>query len=166
MTPRHAAVCLFAGLHLFVVVCGALRVAWLESPAGVVGELAKTYAALSGADSSYGFFAPAVPPRRRVRLQLLTNDGKRRDVALVRDDAPPESRSSLKALLSFFVRTPAARHGLAESWASRMLDRQRNVVEVTVAVEEMETPSMARYREGARPFWRRLYAETFSRNHR
>jgi len=162
VTTRHAALCLFAALHLFVVACGALRVAWLEAPAGIAGKALKAYAGLSGADATYGFFAPAVPPRRRVRLELVDADGKQ-DVALLHDGASPEARSSLKSLLALFAKTPAARHDIAAYWAARMFDEHPGAMRVTAAVEEMVTPSMVSYLDGARPSWSRIYTETFTR---
>jgi hypothetical protein len=155
---------LLAGLalaHLVLVVCGAFGgLGWLKQARG--GQVLHVGTTLSGADTNFGFFAPAVASSNRPRFVITEGDALAREVRL--DEAPNHevrvrSISPLHLFLVSDLRDP-----LAASWAARVFDRQPQADAVTVRVEEHVLPTMKEYRDGKRPQWQPIYDATFARD--
>lgn len=158
-------------LHLLIVACGAARLT--PAPPGTAAEYAtRLYMALSGADGTYGFFAPVVDPQVRVRFVVAGADGRERVVSL-RDGSTGEAnlrRSGVARLLR--TADPGRRDEVLRSLTASVLDRHADVARVTALVEvygvrrpagPIEFPSMAEYRDGVRPDWQLVDAASFVR---
>ena len=171
MTPtRWLPVAAVAG-HLVLVVCGAARLNLV--PSGTAADFAtRLYANLSGADSSYGFFAPGVDPQIRVRFRLADATGRERVVTLL-DGATGEAnlrKGGVGRLLP--TGTPDRNERLLRSLAASVFLRHPEAGRVTALTEvygvrrsdgRIEFPSMADYRGGMRPGWCEVNAVTFAR---
>jgi hypothetical protein len=147
--------------HLVLVVCGAFDGMGLlkQAPGGPLLRLGTT---LSGADTNFGFFAPAVASSKRPRFVLTEGEGQAREVRL--DEAPNhEVRVRAASPLHLFL-VPELRDPLAASRAARAFDRHPQAHAVTVRVEEHVLPTMKEYREGKRPQWQPIYDATFARD--
>ncbi len=160
MTVRFKLVAGLALAHLVLVVCGAFDVTRLlqQAPGGPLLRLGTT---LSGADTDFAFFAPAVASSKRPRLVFTEGDGQAREVRL--DEAPNhEVRVRTATPLSLFL-VPELRDPIAASWAARAFDRHPQAHAVTVRVEEHVLPTLKEYRDGKRPQWQPIYDATFAR---
>jgi hypothetical protein len=154
---------LLAGLalaHLALVGCGAFGGMDLlkQAPGGQLLHLCTT---LSGAQTNYGFFAPAVAGTNRARFVITEGEGLDREVRP--DDAPNyEVRVRTASLLHLFL-VPELRDPFAASWAAQVFGRHPQAHAVTVRVEEYVLPTLKEYRDGQRPRWQPIYDATFAR---
>jgi hypothetical protein len=145
--------------HLALVACGAARVSIPGRSAA--GRAVNAYAALSGADNAYGFFAPSVAAD--VRAVLVTTDraGRARASVLGFSDST-EADFRLATAVGLFPRASAPlRRALAASWAGSLLGADPGSESVLVRVEYQDLPTMRDYRAGRRPSWVPLYEGTF-----
>jgi hypothetical protein len=155
---------LLAGLalaHLVLVVCGALGGMDLlkQAPAGQLLHLCTT---LSGAETNFGFFAPAVAGSNRPRFVITEGDGLAREVRP--DDAPNhEVRVRAASPLHLFL-VPELRDPIAASSAAKVFGHHPQAHAVTVRVEEYMLPTMKEYRDGKRPHWQPIYDATFAQH--
>ena len=117
MKSRLTYLAAFALGHLFLVICGAAH-SRPVSPDNLLGQIAATYSAVSGADTSYGFFAPKVSPQLRAEFVLTdalgeewTDDG----------DWGQNAEAKLRFASSIsMVNYEEMRDGVAASWAAAM----------------------------------------------
>jgi hypothetical protein len=151
------------GLHLALVVAGAAHLtARLHGPAG---RGLRFYDALSGAGDSYSFFAPAVGPQLRARFTISTPRGERFEETL----EAGKSREvgfrvgNIAATIYIAAKTTALRRALLGALAANRFGAHPEADRVDVSIEEWVMPTMAEYREGARPRWRSLHEASFVR---
>ena len=155
MTRSHALFAVLAGIHLFLVVCGATKKPLLprEHPAS---DTLRIYGAVSGSDSHYGFFAPEVGPQIRVVFLLTDANGK------TRSETPGEGlnpEASLRAGSTTSVfnapeMDDATRKALLASWADGMFAKHPDVEKVTIRLEIFDPLTMSEYQQGKRPAWK------------
>jgi hypothetical protein len=161
MSGRRYVLLLLAIWHLSIVICGAAY-GIPDWHGGPPARILRWYATISGAGSSYGFFAPAVGAPHRARFLLKDDQG------LVWSDGferagNPEARLRLTGIVEAAFMTRAAqesppwRQRLVESWSATMFSRHPEAVSLTVTVEAYYVPDMAEYRSGARPRWITVY---------
>ena len=162
---------LLAAVHLAAVTCGALQLPVYSQP-GMAGELVATYGAYSGAENSYGFFAPGVGPQIRVRFTVVDATGTeiqdRLDTAASR-----EANLRLGGIGYQLGRFEGdTRDALLRSLAASMFGRHRLAQQVVVHVEvfgiepgqrALDLPTMAEYVEGRRPHWIEVDRLVFTR---
>ena len=158
---------LLAAGHLVAVICGACHRLPNRS-AGPVAQTVRWYARMSGADSNYGFFAPAVGAPHRGRFLLQDDEG-----STWRDVFDQTNRSEARLRLSGIVESafmsgeaeesPEWRKHLVRSWAAAMFRRHTSAVSLTLIVEAYDFPTMAEYRAGSRPRWQIVYQAELQR---
>ena len=161
MTSRHLAWSIAAFLHLVLVVCGAASVT-LSGRNLALGILAQ-YSEFSGADTQYGFFAPAVASQCRAVLTLRDAEGREWSDTLVADAAAGFGWRTSSAIDAIPRLPENLRRALAGSWAAVMFGRHPSAVEVVVVAQIELLPTMAEWAAGARPKWETLYSSTFVR---
>jgi hypothetical protein len=156
--------------HLVCVTFGACD--WLpEENSGPVASALRWYAAMSGADSGYGFFAPEVGTPHRARFLLVDHEG-----SCWSDTFDQASSSEAWLRLRGIVETafmdgkagdePAWRQRLIRSWAATMFSRHPRALWADVIVEAYDIPTRADYRAGARPGWKSVYRARVQRQAR
>jgi hypothetical protein len=155
---------LLAGLalaHLVLVVCGAFGGLDVlkEAPGGQWPRVGTT---LSGAETNFGFFAPAVASSNRPRFVITDGDGQPREVRP--DDAPNHEVRIRAASPRHLFLVPELRDPIAASWAGQVFGRHPQADAVTVRVEEYVLPTLEEYRDGKRPQWQPIYDATFARH--
>lgn len=157
MTRLHALFTILAGLHLFLVICGATKRPVLprEHPAGTVLHL---YGSASGSDSHYGFFAPGVGPQLRAIFFLTDEDGKTWTDAMTKGlNREAFLRAGCPVTLYGLPEvSEEVRKGLLTSWAANMLARHPSAVEVTIQIEIFDPPPMADFHAGKAAEWKLL----------
>ncbi|WP_438029836.1 hypothetical protein [Sorangium sp. So ce233] len=115
-----------------------------------------SYGTLSGADSGYAFFAPAVASPPSATFEIVDATG-----AVTTDRLKPgtSSEADLRAgniVGRFWLQhDQALKRSIAASWAGKMFARHPGAVSVVVRVEECEVASMHAYRQedGLRCHW-------------
>ena len=161
MFARRYLPLLLAAGHLGVVICGASNCI-PDRHAGPPAQVCRWYATMSGAGSSYGFFAPAVGAPHRARFLLKDDSGSTWWDTF---DQAGNSEARLRltgivdgAFMSGDVEEfPQWRKRLVSSWAATMFTRHPSAVSLTVTVEAYVVPGMAEYRAGSRPSWQEVY---------
>ena len=161
MTSRHLAWAIAAFLHLVLVICGAASVT-LSHRNLALGILAQ-YSEVSGADTQYGFFAPAVASQCRAILTLRDAEGREWSDTIAADPAAGFGWRTSSAIDAIPRLTENLRRALAGSWAAVMFGRHPHAVEVVVDAQIELLPTMAEWDAGARPRWESLYRSTFVR---
>ena len=161
MTRRHLAWAIAAFLHLVLVVCGAASVT-LSGRNLALGILAQ-YSEASGADTQYGFFAPAVASQCRAILTLRDAEGREWSDTIAGDPAAGFGWRTSSAIDAVPRLPENLRRALAGSWAAVMFGRHPRAVEVVVDAQIELLPTMAEWDAGARPDWESLYRSTFVR---
>jgi hypothetical protein len=184
---------LLAAAHLLVVVCGACdclpdapdRRCSTPCPPGIpaassapahrsgswapLAHVPRSYARLSGADSQFGFYAPAVGSRYRARF-ILHDDCEATWCDSFEETNCPEARLRLGGIVeSGFAngapeQMPELRQRLVKSWAAAMFSRHPSAVALTAVVEVYDLPTMAEYRGGLRPHWAVVYQAQVQRD--
>jgi hypothetical protein len=160
MNKRTIYLVAFAGCHLLLVICGAAGVGLLPSASGPGGAL-RWYGAVSGADSSYGFFAPDVGSDARAMLTIVDNAGRSWTEPLEKA-GNQELRVRLGNAFSQAADGTGQR-GLAASWAARIFGRHPEASVVTVRVQIYDIPTMQEFRSGETPAWITVYERAFRR---
>jgi hypothetical protein len=168
VSTRFCAWTLFAALHLLIVICGACD----SLPDGSTGPLAhilQSYAAMSGAESQYGFYAPDVGERHRPRFILKDDRGFTWQDSF-EGTKSPEARLRLEGTADYAFangaadKSPSIRQHLVKSWAAAMFTRHPSASSLTVVVEAFEIPTMAEFRAGSRRRWRMVYQAQLRRD--
>jgi hypothetical protein len=157
---RRMALLLAAGAHLGIVAGGALE--RLPRRGGWATRAIAEYAALSGANSFYTFFAPTVGPAIRLVFAATDRSGSvTGDVLKTATNVEVDSR--VDNLLSlFWYADDALQRTLLRSWAGVMLTRHPGAERIVVSVETQDLPTMAEYRRGRRSGWDVRQRATFS----
>ncbi|MDC0717299.1 hypothetical protein [Nannocystis bainbridge] len=146
-----------AAFHLALVVLGGLGFClW---GAGPLGPLLTYYAALTGADSGYGFYAPSVGDPPTLTLTIVDDEGRARLESL----APRITREAdirVEDLIEVFHNRridEAVRARLAASWAAELFSRHPSARSVTVDMGFHRVPSLVAASRGAPTRWRSVY---------
>jgi hypothetical protein len=157
---RHRALLGAAAAHLVLVASSALHPDLAAQ--GPLGRGAATYAAVSGADTAYGFFAPEVDAQLRASFEVRRADGR---------IEPDELGTGASAEGAFRIRNLAGavreggegwRRALAASMAGHVLGKHPDAESVLVRFESYDLPCMAATRRGARPGWTLHYEARFA----
>jgi hypothetical protein len=160
MTKRTACLVAFAAGHLFLVACGAAGFGLLPEGTGAEKAL-RCYGAMTGADNTYGFFAPDVAEEARGFLTITDPDGRSWTEPVVEGD-----NEEVRLRLSSMYGVAAGgeqRRGLAASWAARAFGRHPEARVITVRIDLYEVPTMEDYRDGDRPEFVTIYERSFVR---
>jgi hypothetical protein len=149
--------------HLGLVGWNAWR---LPSPSeeNPLGRFLVLYGSYTGADNSFGFFAPSVASERRAAFTLEDEQGRRWDDSLT-VGTNREANLHLLPLLLIFSDEDLEPY-FAASWAGSMLGRHPEACKVELRVEQCVLPTMADYRAGTRPEWVTVYEAGFSHQDR
>ena len=143
--------------HLGLAVTGALGLCLWEG--GPIGRVLTIYRALSGLDTGYSYFAPAVgtPPR----AEFTVVDGVGGEVAdTLETHVSREADIRVGDLVEVFTRRRAAdarRRRIVVSWAATMFARHPEAEAVLVDVGYRRLPAMSDLRRGAAPGWRSIF---------
>ena len=158
---------LLAAVHLLLVLFGACHALPRECRSPWSG-LVRWYAALSGGNSNYGFFAPTVGAKHVARFTLRDDDGH---AWHDRFDATGSPEAGLR--LTGIVETPFMsgqtnespewRQRLVASWAAAMFSRHPTAISLAVEIEFYDIPSIVDFRSGSRPQWEPLYRAALER---
>ena len=168
MPFRSYVLLLLAAGHLLTVVCGACY-SLPDTKGRAAAQILRWYATMSGASSSYGFFAPAVGSPHRAKF-LLT-DEKGSEWWDVFDQAgSSEARLRLTGIVDGVFMSgdmdelPQWRKQLVKSWAATMFNRHPSAVSLKVVVEYYDVPTIAEYRAGSRSSWETVYRAQLQRH--
>ena len=152
----------FALTHLAVVAMGTSHFPFHEF--GRAGEILAFYGELSGAGTTYGFFADDMTREVRARFTIIDKQGKQREVRLG-SGSSHEADLRVNAIASeFFTAGDDAvkfQRSLAASLAGSVFGEHPDAAQVIVSLEEQQPPSMAEYRRGERSTWQLLYEIRF-----
>jgi hypothetical protein len=168
MRTRQLLWTIFGAGHLVIVVAGACSLL-PDKSGGPSARMLRWYAAMSGADSRYGFFAPEVGPPCRARFLIEDDAGSNSWDAFDLTNSP-EARLRLAGIAESAHSSGSDevssqwRKDLVMSWAAAMFTRHPGAVSVTVVVEAYDIPTMADYRAGSRPGWRVFYLAQVQRH--
>lgn len=164
MRPPQLAWTSAAVVHLALVVLGALSVELAGH--GLLPGIAAQYSDVSGADTQYGFFAPAVASQCRAVFTLRDAAGHERTADLAEDPDAQFGWHVGSAIDALPRTSEKVKRSLTGSWAAVLFGRYPDAAEVVVDAQIELVPSMAQWREGARPEWKSLYRTTFVRKDR
>lgn len=161
MSRRRYLWLILAAGHLTAVGLGASSSLPVRS-GGPSARMLNWYAIISGADSTFAFYAPNVSTPHRARFRLRDAEGTE---WWDRFDATGSREADLRlggvvdaAFMDEDVQKAHSwRNDLVRSWAAAMLRRHPHAVSVTVIVEVYYVPTVADYRAGVRPSWREIY---------
>jgi len=121
------------------------------------------YGALSGTDSSYGFFAPTVGTQLRATFVLTDAAGNTTTDVLTTGVSKEADLRVGDMVAIFWMDDQDLKRGMAGSWAGRMLARHPESTRVVVHLDAYDLPDMDGYREGKRPEWEPYYEAEFVR---
>jgi hypothetical protein len=159
MGPRlRIARLIAAAAHLGLVGAGALQV--LPRGQGWAARAVSEYAALSGAEGFYTFFAPGVDTQLRPMFDVTASSGE-----VITDTLKGTVNSEVDLRVANLIGLSWSedfRRALMASWAGAMFARHPGAARVEARVEFYELPSMEEYRAGQRPAWRLFQRATFS----
>ena len=167
MPNRRSIWLLIAAGHVAMLICGATRLLQ-DQDTGAAAQLVRWYGTMSGADSNYGFFAPAVGSKHRARFLLANAEGDTWEEALDQTGSG-ETRLRLSGIVEEPFMSgqaedhPEWRRRLVTSLAATMFSRHPNAVSLKMEVEAYDIPPIASYRAGERPKWVKLYQAEFQR---
>jgi hypothetical protein len=165
MIPGSRLAQFLAAGHLVLVLWGAASLPW---PASRLVEPLRWYSALSGADSNYGFYAPAVSSQVRGCFTLIAEDGTTWTDTLDQQRNSEAARRLGGSVDKMFTLAPQHQppgfpRSLAASWAATLFARHPAARQVRVEVQAYDVPTMTDCRGGARPGWQTLYQANFTR---
>ena len=155
-----------AMLQLVLVALGALEI---ELPnLGGLSKVLNIYGSATGANYSYGFFAPGIDGQLRARFQLGTGKNAR----IVSLDTPSTHESALRVgnIIDQFWEPDDSdgeevHHALLASLAGKMLSRHPEAKVISVKLERFDPVSMQQYLQGERPQWEEFYEATYRYQH-
>ena len=154
-------------LHLVLVVAGATHFYFWDY--GKIGRALDRYGLLSGAASSYPFFAPEVGTSIRARFELYDPSGKRIATDDLAHGATREADLRLSNIVEMIdedLTDDRTRHLLAASWAGKIFARHPHATRLKLSVETYDLPTMSEYRAGLRYDWEPIYTAEFGRKPR
>jgi len=160
MSDRYQRLLLgLAAAHLTLVMLGAAHVDL--SRFGPLGRGLAAYSALSGADSTYGFFASEVIDQLEANFELVDRSGNRTTTSLVTGTNREADLLINNITLSLAPEDPELRRKVSASLAGKLLAQHPEAVEVVLRVDRIETVSIEEYRSGSRPERTTVYTARF-----
>ncbi|HZR09394.1 MAG TPA: hypothetical protein VFA79_12495 [Myxococcales bacterium] len=151
-----------AAAHLAFVVAGAMRLSFPGR--SVAAKAFAVYGAYSGANNSYGYFAPGVAAEWRAALDIY--DARTGAWTTRTRAAPNLELAVLDSTINSNFSRKDVREALAASWAASELPQAPGAAAVVVRAEAFLLPTLAQYRSGARGAWRTLAAYAFTTEER
>jgi len=151
--------------HLILVTLSAFYIPISDELPGK--RIIDLYRRASGANSTYGFFAPSLGGKTRAVVDIIEDNGRTIvDLPLVKN-AGREVDIRLGSLSDEFIRKDEAsdetRKQLAASLAAATFSNHPNAKEVMLRIQEFWPISMDEYRRGLRAHWQDYYAARFAR---
>lgn len=149
-------------VHLALVVAGAAYYGFANY--GVLGKALDVYGAASGANSSYGFFAPDVGSQVRARFEITDRQGHHRFTNInsgLNHESDLRINGIISGVMSEEQDPDRFARSLSASLAGTLFGRDTDAARVKVTLEEFAPVSMAQYRAGARPDWKSFYEISF-----
>lgn len=147
-----------AVVQLGFAAAGALELDFDHAP-----RLIAQVGALSGTDSSYGFFAPGVGTQLEAKFGLTSADGIRSTDVLTTGASHEADLRIGDMVAIFWMDDRALQRSIAASWAGRMLARHPEAARAVVHLDAYNLPTMAEYHAGKRPDWSPYYEAEFVR---
>ncbi len=125
------------------------------------------YRKASGADSSYGFFAPSIGAKTRALFDIIDPSGAKIENISLAPNAVREVETRLGGIYDEFTSEDAEdanfRKPLAASLAAAIFSKHSHAAEVILHVQEFWPTTMEEYRQGERARWSDCYAARFAR---
>lgn len=155
---------IFTLAHLTMVTLSAsyIKIDWIFAK-----PLMEFYQKASGADSSYGFFAPTIGGKTRAVFDVIEKDGtKKINIPLIHNSIREEEirmGGIFDEFISKDARDPSYRNPLAASLAAAMFSKDRDAVEVILHVQEFWSTTIAEYQRGQKAEWTDFYVARFTR---
>jgi hypothetical protein len=160
MSTRFKIIAFLAAAHLALVFCGAAHLP-VRIGLDTVDRFIGWYGAMSGSETSYGFYSPTVAPQTRATFTLTDSSGR---TWTDTPDLANFSEANLRFANAINLVYHPFRDEAMHSWATYMLRRHPSAVRVKVLVEYQSLPYMAGYAEGDRPLWHVEFDETYERS--
>jgi hypothetical protein len=152
-------VALLAAAHLVVVALGACHVDLHGR--GLLGRALGEYAALTGAEASYGFFAPGFDGELFATFEITGPDGRATTDVLETGVSAEADFRTRNIVGTFFLGDEAWRRALCASWAGKMMARHPGARSVLVNLTSYDLPSMDEVRQGRPAGWATRYRARF-----
>lgn len=156
----------WAFFHLILVTMSAF---YIKIAPWFPGEHIFTlYQKATGANSGYGFFAPAIGVKTRAVFDVVDEHGvTAKEIPLV----PATDREAQIRLGAIFDElsekvdeNEELRKPIAASLAATIFGKYKNATQVVLHVQEYWPKTMEQYRQGERPSWQDYYAARFARS--
>jgi len=160
LTNPQIVAAILAIAHLSLVLCGASHFNPVAE-SHFVGKLVHLYSWISGANNSYGFFAPAVASHARARFVITDYHGNTINTLLERGSG--EFNIRLHTMLNLFTAIEEAQDLLARSLSGWIFGKYPDAQKVTLIVEIYNLPTMSQFRSGINPVWEEYYTESYLR---
>ncbi len=160
MSIRFKLFALLAAAHLALVFCGAAHLP-VRSGLDALDRFFDWYGAISGSETSYGFYSPTVAPETRATFTLTDANGR------TWTDTPAlagNSEANLRFANAINLVYHPFRDEAMQSWATHTLGRHPSAVRVNLLVEYQSLPYMPGYVEGDRPMWHVEFDRTYERD--
>lgn len=161
MRARHRLLVAAAVFHLIVTLVGAAGK--LPERGDPFSRTLQYYAAITGANNGYGFFAPGIGSQLRALFDVTEADGKVVTTGL-QSGFSHEADLRVGNLIPRFWdadEDERLRRSLAASWAGKILARHPGARTVTVRLEQYDLPSMTEFASGKRGAWEPYYRARF-----
>lgn len=152
--------------HLLLVSLGAV---YKDFPGNnPVSAGIQWYSKASGADSSYGFFAPRVGSKVRTIFDSIDAGGVKTTNLRLEKDSGREAAIRLGGFYDEFTskeaeEDPEFRQQLGATLAAAIFTEHPEAVQAVLHLEEYDPVSMEAYRQGERSSWEEIYQATFAR---
>ena len=159
---RYRLFIIFGLLHIGLSVAGALRA--LPEARGPATGAIRWYAALTGADSAFGFFAPGVGTHLDANFEVAFADG-RSELRRLESGLTREADLRVGTVVDAFwisAESERLRRSLAASWAGKIMARSPGATAVTVQLRSYYLPTMAEFRQGKTGAWEPYYRAKFA----
>ena len=156
--------CIF--FHVILVMLSAFYVKIPDK--FILGKIINFYAKASGADSSYGFFAPAIGGKSRIVFDIISADNKKIINLSPIKQSDREAEIRLGGISDEFISEEAQdenfRKPLSSSMALAMFSKYPEAREVILHVQEYWPKTMKAYELGERASWEDYYSARFLKN--
>lgn len=154
----------YISMHLFLVTLSAF---YIRIPEWMPGkDIFDFYQKASGADSSYGFFAPSIGTKTRALFDIIDAHGSKKVNISLLPEAGREVQTRLGGIYDEFSTKAADEAGfrrpLAASLAAAVFSQHADTAQVVLHAQEYRPKTMAEYRQGQRAGWSEYYVARFA----
>ena len=174
MSKVHKILVAVAGLHLFMVLLGAIQVDfryWTNIPSRALAW----YGSMTGANMYYGFFSPGLDVPYRCHFTMIDQEGNEFAEDTLAIGSTTESNLRFKSINFLGTLSEEDSFKQMRSFAATMLGRYPRAEHVRITVQyfgvpaaegEMvgDVPSMEQYRAGKRSEWHAYHQLILSRH--